>query len=50
MDDDSSEEEEDEQTEALSEPTRFGWVQGVMVGRAGLTAIYTNTCRDMFKA
>lgn len=29
---DSSEEDEDEQKEPPSEPTRFGWVQGVMVG------------------
>lgn len=29
---DSSEEDEDEQKEPPTEPTRFGWVQGVMVG------------------
>lgn len=29
---DSSEEDEDEQKEPPPEPTRFGWVQGVMVG------------------
>lgn len=29
---DSSEEDEDDQKEPPPEPTRFGWVQGVMVG------------------
>lgn len=30
---DSSEEDEDEDKEPPTEPTRFGWVQGVMVRR-----------------
>lgn len=30
---DTSEEDEDEQKEPPPEPTRFGWVQGVMVRR-----------------
>lgn len=32
---DSSEEDEEDQKEPPAEPTRFGWVQGVMVGRDG---------------
>lgn len=35
MDGDTSEEDEEEQTEPQSEPTRFGWIQGVMVGSVG---------------
>lgn len=35
---DSSEEDEDEQKEPPSEPTRFGWVQGVMVGGGDFSA------------
>ncbi|XP_017284428.1 solute carrier family 12 member 3 [Kryptolebias marmoratus] len=31
MEGDTSEEEEDDQTELSSEPTRFGWIQGVMI-------------------
>lgn len=33
---DSSCDDEDEQKEPPPEPTRFGWIQGVMVGRVSI--------------
>lgn len=41
---DSSEEDEKEKEEEPYEPTRFGWVQGVMVGRVGTVWVLLDIC------
>lgn len=41
---DSSCDDEDEQKEPPPEPTRFGWIQGVMVGRVSIALTTRHVC------
>lgn len=41
---DSSCDDEEEQKEPPPEPTRFGWIQGVMVGRASIVVTTRRMC------